>query len=686
SAAQRGCLLADAMAPGASGGWLAGLRLTGPLEPGLFQDAVDALVRRHLMLRVVVAAGERPPTQREVSGEARLPVEYAVVAAEDLPGRLAVERDRGFDVSGWPLVRLQLLRLSAEEHVLVVHAHHLIGDGYSVVVLAQDLMALYDQIVDAAPDGLPSLRSTFADYVALTEGAGPGAASHPPGGPGPNGDRPSTRSTTPYAAPDLRAGSGDSDSELDEARTERLLLSEPVTRALHRLAEREGTTRYVPFLTAYHRALARLTGQDDLLIGVAITGRDHPLTDIGRLVGPLATLLPVRLRPAGKAASVRTRDVAVRVADARAEGASLARQDREGGAGPAAGAQLVFSYLDFDALGGLGGRTLQVTWDEAGSDLQPPRIGTDLVLTVRPVAQGTHLTLRAPAGSLDTAALRGFAGHLRRELERLADVEPTRRSGPGEAPPFALDAALVGYLPDSAQVARLAGIRPDAGLRETIRGRLFPGRRPQLLEVVSTRLGRSGFVCLPLFADELAARGADGLGSDVVEAIELATARGATGVSLAGMIPAYTAYGYDITRAWGAEHALVTTGHATTAASMVRTTLAALAATGRDLGEARLACVGLGSIGRTSLELLLAVEGAPRRLVLCDVPARSRQLHGLVATLRERGMAEREVEVCTSASALPDQVYACDLVLTAVSGGGASLLDVDALRPDTVVV
>lgn len=699
SAAQRGFLLADALAPGTSGSWLAGLRLTGHLEPGLFQEAVDDLVRRHLMLRVVVAADERPPTQREVAREARLPVEYAVVAAEELAGRVAGERARGLDISGWPLVRLQLLRVGAEDHVLLVHAHHVIGDGYSVVVLAQDLMALYDQHVDGRPVGLPPLRSTFADYVALTEGAG-SPASRSLARPALNGGRPSTASTDPYAAPDLRADSSDSDSDLGEPHTERLLLSEPVTRALHRLAEREGTTRYAPFLTAYHRALARLTGQDDLMIGVAVTGRDHPLPDIGRLVGPLATLLPVRLRPTGGSVDVQvgTGDVAARVADARAEGASLARLAQREWAGPAAGAQLVFSYLDFDALGPLGGRTLQVRWDETGTDLQPPRVGTELVLTVRPDAQVTHLTLRAPVGGLGTAALRGFAGDLRHELERLAEVEPlseverlaeveaTRRNPPREASAFVLDAALIGYLPDPSQVARLAGIPGADGLRETIRGWLFPGRYPRLLEVVSTRLGRSGFVCLPLFADELAARGADALGRDAVAAIELAGDHGATNVSLAGMIPAHTAYGYDLTRALRPEHAQVTTGHATTAASMVRTTLAALAATGRDLGQARLACVGLGSIGRTSLELLLAVAGAPRRLVLCDVPARSRQLAELAASLRENAGMEGEIEVCTSTSALPAQVYACDLVLAAVSGGGARLLDVDALRPGTVVV
>jgi predicted amino acid dehydrogenase len=171
----------------------------------------------------------------------------------------------------------------------------------------------------------------------------------------------------------------------------------------------------------------------------------------------------------------------------------------------------------------------------------------------------------------------------------------------------------------------------------------------------------------------------------VARAVRVAAGLGARCVSLAGLIPASTAYGFDVLRDLGRIDCRVTTGHATTAASVVRTTLAALAAARRDLSEVTLACVGLGSIGRSSLELLLALEaGAPRALVLCDVPERSRSLAELAGELTTKGCAG-EIITCTSDPSVPATVLDADVVVAATSSPLA-VLDVDRLRPGTVVV
>ncbi|MEK8144633.1 hypothetical protein NKH18_32055 [Streptomyces sp. M10(2022)] len=148
---------------------------------------------------------------------------------------------------------------------------------------------------------------------------------------------------------------------------------------------------------------------------------------------------------------------------------------------------------------------------------------------------------------------------------------------------------------------------------------LFPDGAPRLLETVRTPLGRSGFVCVPLFADEL---GQDaGLVAHTARAVSLASSLGARCVSLAGMIPSLTAYGFDVVR-FADGPASVTTGHATTVVSVVRTVHAALEATGQDLADLDVAFVGLGSIGSSSLELLLT--GRPASTAAVAV-RRSRQ-------------------------------------------------------------
>jgi hypothetical protein len=95
--------------------------------------------------------------------------------------------------------------------------------------------------------------------------------------------------------------------------------------------------------------------------------------------------------------------------------------------------------------------------------------------------------------------------------------------------------------------------------------------------------------------------------------------------------------------------------------------------------------VGLGSIGCSSLELLLAqAQRPPTRLLLCDVPGSGPRLKELAGSLLERGLAE-VVEVVESHRGLPDAVYGARLIVAAVSGGG-TLLDVDRLAPGTTVV
>jgi predicted amino acid dehydrogenase len=160
------------------------------------------------------------------------------------------------------------------------------------------------------------------------------------------------------------------------------------------------------------------------------------------------------------------------------------------------------------------------------------------------------------------------------------------------------------------------------------------------------------------------------------------------------MIPALTGYGFAVLQDGAlraaapgrAQHVpVVSTGHAATAVSVVKTVLAALDATGRDLSELAVAIVGLGSIGRTSLELLLArVPRPPARLLLCDVAGSSPRLAALADHLRNRGLAG-EVDCAAADPALPGAVYEADLVVAAVSGSGA-ILDVDRLRPGVIVV
>ena len=126
----------------------------------------------------------------------------------------------------------------------------------------------------------------------------------------------------------------------------------------------------------------------------------------------------------------------------------------------------------------------------------------------------------------------------------------------------------------------------------------------------------------------------------------------------------------------------VTTGHAATAVSVVATVEAALAARGTGLDRTTVAVLGLGSIGRAALRLLLAVAPEPpRRIVLCDVTGSETRLAEFAATLPGH-RARRDPHVDRRA---PDAVYAAGLVVAATSATREPL-DADRLCPGTIVV
>ncbi|WP_374103409.1 condensation domain-containing protein, partial [Streptomyces sp. MK37H] len=803
---QRGFLVAEAVAPGSGSAWLARLRLRGPLRADLFQRAVDALVVRHPMLRTVFPAGARPPVQQELPPALRLPVDFETLASPDLvEERVADERRRRFEPWAWPLLRLRVLTTGPgpDEHTLVVHAHHLIGDGYSAALFGRELITAYDRLSRGEPIGLPRLRSTFRDYVNLLQ--------QPDTGPGPDPAAIAWRArhATPYQRPDLRrsgarsgepagagaTGVGPAEFRSAEFRSAGFTLDAELTAGLRHLATTVRATPYAPVLTAYYRALADLTGQRDLVLGLAVTGRDHQLPDISRLFGPLAAAVPLRpiVAEAGAGAtsgrSFRSfREDLLRIAEeavaarmygagddsydsggdtgggtggkppgllrisekagaARSYGTSgdsgrgasggtggtpsgLLRLAEEAGAarscgaggdtGPEAGGadggisratggepsdtspiltapptqlglpmaiQFLFSYLDFSALGSPNGATLTLDWDHHDTELAPPPVGTDVFLAVRPVGDGLRVTLRASAAALDAPAFATFTRLLRDELTQAATSRPGLALAP--APRTSrTDAALIGYLPAPGHLAALAGI-PEANLpREHMRDLLFPDGGPRLLEEIGTPLGRSAFVALPLFADELAAGSA--LTGHTARAVSHAASLGARCVSLAGMIPALTGYGFEVVRATDGTTA-ITTGHAATAVSVVKTVHAALARTERELSDLTVAMVGLGSIGTSSLNLLLTrAPRPPAHLLLCDVAGSAPRLRALAAELRGNGLAG-SVATAESAPGLPGAVYEADLIVTAVSGGsggsgGTAVLDIDRLRPGTVVV
>jgi predicted amino acid dehydrogenase len=554
--------------------------------------------------------------------------------------RFASERGRDFDLASPPLLRLRLLRLGDASFRWIVVVHHAVGDATSVALFARELSEIYRA---GGVDLLPPVRATFADIVAWHERAAEGGA------PAIEHFRAAMAGLAPM--PPLPDDDGEGGGETVAA-----TLTEDETAALLARARSLGATPATLVLLAFARALARALGRTDLVVGTAVSGRDLPLDGIDRLFGCLVSALPVAVRLPGDDDGDRReveRALAAALAHASAPPALLARTLAAEGHGlDALGGSYFLSFFDLRETLAAPTGGLAFRWDDADVHFGA-------------ASSGTRAMLGAMLGPRLRLHVHGAAG--RGARARLLEAIATELRGAPRAPSF--DAAIVAYLPARTSLERLAGAFPLPA-PDTLRAALFPEGSPRLVDVVATPLGRSGAVLLPLDGDDLDRCSAEEIARVAARGVALAEAHDARVVSLAGRLPSRTAYGIAVERARDprSRRAELTTGHAATAAAVVRTAERALDACGRALAEEHLALVGAGSVGQAALELLLAVRGRPASLRVVDRDARRSALSPFVERLRARGI---EVDRRAIEEGAPACLLGISLALGAASEGDA---------------
>ena len=144
------------------------VRLKGALDQAVLQQALDALVQRHESLRTRFASVEGEFHQ-EILDPCPLPLELVMFDGEPDAASLSVAVDAAlkqpFDLLSGPLLRVTLLRVADQEHVLALSMHHIISDGWSSDVLVQEFIQLYTALAEGRQADLPALPIQYADYA-----------------------------------------------------------------------------------------------------------------------------------------------------------------------------------------------------------------------------------------------------------------------------------------------------------------------------------------------------------------------------------------------------------------------------------------------------------------------------------------------------------------------------------------
>lgn len=140
-------------------------RLHGPLDVAALRDALTQLAARHEVLRTRFVAVDGEPVQ-VVDPPASVEVTVSDVGSEQEASRIAAERALApFDLGHEHMFRPRLLRIAADDHVLLIETHHMTFDGWSQQVLFRDLGTLYSAQVAGSRAELPVLPIQYADYA-----------------------------------------------------------------------------------------------------------------------------------------------------------------------------------------------------------------------------------------------------------------------------------------------------------------------------------------------------------------------------------------------------------------------------------------------------------------------------------------------------------------------------------------
>ncbi|WP_292313734.1 amino acid adenylation domain-containing protein, partial [Mesorhizobium sp.] len=273
------------------------LRLRGELDRSAWQRSLDRLFARHEALRSVFVAPEGKPWVEVLPPDAGLPmVEHDLRDRPDAEAALLdlchEEARTPFDLARGPLIRGRLIRMPDEEHVFLLTQHHIVSDGWSMGVLVRELRQLYRAFEAGQDDPLPPLAIQYPDYAAWQRQWL-------------SGER--LQKQAQYWRDTLSGAPARLVLPTDHARPAQqsfagasvpIVIDADLTRGLKRLSRQHGTTLFMTVLAAWAAVLSRLSGQDDLVIGVPSANRGR--REIEELIGFFVNTLALRLDLSGE--------------------------------------------------------------------------------------------------------------------------------------------------------------------------------------------------------------------------------------------------------------------------------------------------------------------------------------------------------------------------------------------------
>ncbi|MGZ4123356.1 MAG: amino acid adenylation domain-containing protein, partial [Tumebacillaceae bacterium] len=399
------------------------MRLTGALDVTSLESSVNDLVARHEILRTTFGEQEGVLSQR-ITPSLHVPLHLIDLssnvnqtATADIESEAAhlitAEMESPFDLQIGPLLRVTLLRLQAQTHLLVVNMHHIISDAWSLGVFTRELTALYEAHVRGRQSSLQQLSLQYADFAVwqreylqsdvLEQQLGYWKKQLA-------GELPVSLLPTDRPRPAMQRFNGAS---------QKRVLSPDLLADIQALGQREGTTLFMTLLAAFQTLLHRYSGQEDIIVGTPVAGRSH--RELEGMIGVFINMLVMRTDFSGDLSS---RELLRRVREVSLAG--FAHQDvpfeklveelqpeRDPSYSPLFQVMFALQNATFDfALTGL---------DIQAEDFASPVSKYDLTLSAEESADGLALVWEYNTDLFDHSTVERMIGHFETLLQGIIE-------------------------------------------------------------------------------------------------------------------------------------------------------------------------------------------------------------------------------------------------------------------------
>jgi acyl-CoA synthetase (AMP-forming)/AMP-acid ligase II len=268
------------------------LRLTSPCDVAVLERSINEIVRRHEILRTTFAVTNGRHVQ-VIAPQLTVPL-----AVKDLHKLRKSRREtaahkivreellHSFDLARGPLLRARLVRLAARTSLLLITMHRIIGDGWSLGVLIDELATIYDAFAAGRASPLATLPIQYADFASWQRSW----RSYPDVAAQLTYWREQLRDPLPV----MKLATGRPGRTVDEFGTARREVALPaeLSEAAKRFSQREGVTLFMTLIAAFKTLLHHYTGEDDVRVATHVANRNRPRTE--GLIGPLVNTVILR--------------------------------------------------------------------------------------------------------------------------------------------------------------------------------------------------------------------------------------------------------------------------------------------------------------------------------------------------------------------------------------------------------